>query len=403
MKLPYLTNEFPGVGGTIKQRAEDFFVQELPLYEPSGTGEHIFVEIQKVNITTFEAIARLSKALNVPARDIGYAGLKDAIGVSRQILSIPRTTPHILSAIRVEDVTVQWALPHHNKLRRGHLSGNRFAINLRDVTPTDVVKLPPVLKILQQRGMANYFGPQRFGRRGDNAVCGELLLRGRHEQLLAQLLGRPDASVDTDEAAEARAAFDRGAYEEALAGYPRNYGLERRILSRFMKTKSAEAAVGAVDQKLRKLWISALQSQLFNEVLARRIETLDQLLEGDVAMRHDSGGCFIIKSPEIEQARCNRFEISPTGPMIGYRMTRAQARAGEIEEQVFAAHRLTAEDFRGAGVLRVKGDRRPLRVKPTEVSLSAGVDQQGAYITLAFTLPPGAYATSLIREISKNA
>src|SRR5580704_2672669 len=86
--LPYFTPEFPGVGGVIKQRAEDFFVQEIPLYEPSGEGEHVYCEVQKTGITTFEAVHRLADSLKVSSRDIGYGGLKDAHAITRQIFSI---------------------------------------------------------------------------------------------------------------------------------------------------------------------------------------------------------------------------------------------------------------------------------------------------------------------------
>src|ERR1700704_5706089 len=92
MEFPYLTVDFPGIGGVIKERPEDFFVQELPLYEPSGEGEHVYCEIQKIGLTTFEAIHRLSDALGVAQRDIGYAGMKDAQAVTRQLFSIWGTT-----------------------------------------------------------------------------------------------------------------------------------------------------------------------------------------------------------------------------------------------------------------------------------------------------------------------
>src|SRR5271154_1653681 len=75
MELPYFTTTFPGIGGVIKQRPEDFFVQEIPLYEPSGVGEHVYAEVQKIGVTTFEAINRIADALHVSSRAIGYAGL----------------------------------------------------------------------------------------------------------------------------------------------------------------------------------------------------------------------------------------------------------------------------------------------------------------------------------------
>src|SRR3954462_14324863 len=111
-QLPYLTTQFPGIGGAIKQRPEDFFVQELPLYEPSGEGEHVYTEVQKVGIPTFEAIKRLADALNVSSRDIGYAGLKDAKAITRQIFSIAGTTTEAVMGLKLPDMTVQWAARH---------------------------------------------------------------------------------------------------------------------------------------------------------------------------------------------------------------------------------------------------------------------------------------------------
>src|SRR5947199_8506406 len=161
MTLPYLTRDVPGIGGTIKNRAEDFFVQELPLYEPSGEGEHVYCEIQKVGLTTFEAMGRLSRALGVSSREIGYAGLKDARAVTRQLFSIRGVTEAAVMGLHVPDLAVQWAARHGNKLRLGHLAGNRFAIKIRDVDPMSVVKLKPVVRVLQARGTANYFGEER--------------------------------------------------------------------------------------------------------------------------------------------------------------------------------------------------------------------------------------------------
>src|SRR3954464_15930582 len=105
MDLPYLT-DCPGLAASIKQRPEDFFVQELPLYEPSGEGEHVYAEIHKVGLTTFDAVGQIARALNLSTRDIGYAGMKDARAVTRQILSIWGTTPQAVMALRLPNITV---------------------------------------------------------------------------------------------------------------------------------------------------------------------------------------------------------------------------------------------------------------------------------------------------------
>jgi tRNA pseudouridine13 synthase len=402
MSLPYLTPDSPGIGGVIKQRPEDFFVQELTLYEPTGQGEHIYCEVQKIGITTFEVINRLARALRVPPRDIGYAGMKDAQAITRQLFSIQGTTEDAVKNLQIPNLTVQWAARHGNKLRLGHLSGNRFAIKIREVQAEDVVKLKGVVDLIASRGLPNYFGEQRFGRRGNNHLLGAALLRDDNEGLLKLLLGSPDSKLDDAQSHGARKAYDRGDFAHAMRLYPRHCGMERRILARFVKTGKAWAAVKAVDEKLRRLWISALQSNLFNEVVAERIQSLDKLMDGDLAYKHENGACFHVESAAVEQPRCDAFEISPTGPLVGYRMTLPEGQPGQIEEKVFADHALTPAQFRAEGRLKVKGARRPLRVQPKDLELAGGADEFGPHITIAFTLPAGSFATVFLRELMKD-
>jgi tRNA pseudouridine13 synthase len=401
MSLPYLTRDLSGVGGVIKQRPEDFFVQEIPIYEPSGAGEHVYCEIQKVGIPTFEAINRIAAALNISTRDIGYAGLKDAKAISRQILSILGTTEQAVMNLRLPDITVQWAARHGNKLRLGHLAGNRFAVKIRNVNPTDVVKIRPMLSIIEKRGMPNFFGEQRFGRRGDNDVLGACLIRGRPEEMLHHLLGSPNPEIDDPETLLARKQFDEGNFEQSMKHWPRRSGMERRILARFMKTQKHGQAVRAIDERLRRLWVSALQSRIFNDVLVQRIDMIDKLFDGDIAMKEENGACFPVESAAIEQPRCDAFEISPTGPLAGYRVTMPLGEPLKIEEQVLKSHGLTSGHFKQEARDQAKGARRPLRVKPADISLEGGVDNFGSHITVAFTLPAGSFATVLLRELMK--
>ena len=404
MELPYLTTDFPGIGGVIKQRPEDFFVQEIPLYEPSGQGEHVYAEIQKVGLTTFDAITRLSKALNVSPRGIGYAGMKDAQAVTRQTLSIFGTSPEKVMALKIPGITAHWAIPHVNKLRLGHLKANRFAIRLRDVNPTDVVKLQGVLKTIQQRGLPNYFGEQRFGRRGDNHLLGAAIIRGDAKGLIDQLLGKPMPTREDPQTTGARKAYDRNDPKLAMKLWPRKSGMERRVLARYIKTGKPGAAVKAIDERLRRLWVSAAQSWMFNQVLAKRMEAgnFDQLLAGDLAYKHENGACFLVEDAAAEQPRTANWEISPTGPLVGYRMTLPTGEPLAIEEAVMAEAHLHPQDFKNEHGQRVKGARRPLRVKPEDVELTGGVDDHGPHITVAFTLPAGSFATVLLRELTKD-
>ncbi|MGA3068249.1 MAG: tRNA pseudouridine(13) synthase TruD [Tepidisphaeraceae bacterium] len=402
MQLPFLTADTPGVGGVIKQRPEDFFVQEIPLYEPSGAGEHVYCEVEKIGVSTFEAVDRLARALNVDPRGIGYAGMKDAAAITRQIFSIAGATESAVMATHIPGLRVQWAARHGNKLRLGHLKANRFAIKIREVNPTDVVKLPPLLQRLRDRGIPNFFGSQRFGRRGDNHLLGAALIRGDDSAVLKLLLGSPQPQLDDPRQRAAREAFDKGDYEASMKHWPRSSGMERRILARLIKTGRPAAAVRAVEERIRRLWVSALQSELFNQVVARRIDSLDRLFDGDLAEKSENGAVFRVESAATEQPRADAFEISPTGPLVGYRMTLPEGQPLAIEQEIFAAHGLTPQDFRAAGRHKIKGARRSLRVRPQDVEFSSGVDDHGPHITIAFTLPAGSFATVFLREITKT-
>jgi tRNA pseudouridine13 synthase len=180
--------------------------------------------------------------------------------------------------------------------------------------------------------------------------------------------------------------------------------MERRVLARYIKTGKAGPALKAVDHRLQRLWISAVQSWMFNKVLARRVEagTFDHVLVGDMAYKHDNGACFMVEDAAAEAPRAAAFEISPTGPLVGYRMSLPAGEPLKIEEEVMAEAELHPEDFKKEGRDKAKGARRPLRVKPEEVELAGGGDEFGPYITVAFTLPAGSFATVLIRELTKG-
>jgi tRNA pseudouridine13 synthase len=203
---------------------------------------------------------------------------------------------------------------------------------------------------------------------------------------------------------DARRAYDAGDFDKSMHLWPRRSGMERRVLARFIKTHKPGAAVHVVDVPLRRLWITALQSKLFNDVLSQRMldaASIDHLLDGDMAYKHDNGACFHVESAAVEQPRCAAFEISPTGPLLGYRLSLPDGRPRQMEQDVFAAAGLTPAEFRQPGKLKIKGARRSLRVQPLDVDLSGGVDEFGPQITVAFTLPAGSFATVFLRELMK--
>jgi len=401
MNLPFLTSDLPGVGGVIKQRLEDFRVEEMPRYEPCGEGTHVYFRVVKAGIATHVAIQRIARHMRVKPTDIGVAGLKDAKAVAIQMMSLEHADADKLAAYRDRQLQVIWTGRHNNKLRMGHLAGNRFQIRIRRVGEQQLPAAREILDVLIARGVPNYFGPQRFGLRGDTALLGKTLVRDDLQEFVELLLGRakPDDPADCR---AARDAFDAGYLDRALQCWPRHYVDQRRALSAYKKKRRPAQALAAVDKRMRRLFVSAFQSKIFNEVLARRIDSIDQVFVGDLAQKTDTGGVFTVVDVEAEQPRATAFEISPTGPIVGYRSSLATGEPGKYEREALAANQVSQADFRRAGTLKIKGARRPLRMQLKSPHLGAGQDEHGQYLELTFEAPSGCYATSVLREIIKQ-
>ncbi|MFZ4855479.1 MAG: tRNA pseudouridine(13) synthase TruD [Desulfuromonadaceae bacterium] len=394
---PYLTADLPGIGGAIKEIPEDFLVEEIPAYLPCGSGEHCYLTIEKRGITTLEAISRISRSLKVPERDIGYAGMKDAVGVTRQTVSIQKLSPEKAVNLSLDGVTVVAAARHSNKLKVGHLRGNHFRIVIRGVSSGAAGTVPVILDILKKRGMPNYFGYQRYGAQGNSHLIGAAMLRQNWRDCVDFLMGDPDSVRDREWAA-AIGAYQRGELQEALRMFPRHCRSERDLLQRLVsRPGDYEKAFAAVHPRLKKMYLSAAQSFLFDEVVARRISCLDEVITGDLACKHVNGACFLVEDALAEQGRAAAFEISATGPMFGCKMKRPEGVAGILEQDILEQSGLHLHLFDLPGGLRMEGERRPLRVPAGDLSWSASGDA----VTVEFSLPKGSYATSLVRELMK--
>ncbi len=394
----YLTAHLPGIGGMIKQSPDDFIVTEIPAYEPCGSGEHLFLSIEKRCLTTLEAIRLIARGLNLPEREIGYAGMKDSVGVTRQTLSLPRVCPEDAAALSIKGVRVLSAVRHTNKLKLGHLKGNRFNLVVRNVTAGTLSSALAVLKVLEERGVPNRFGFQRYGAQGTSHLIGAAMLQGDWKGAVDLLMGDPEALRD-DQWRSAVEAYQRGNLGEALRLLPRHCNAEREVLRRLAARPDAwEKAFGAVHPRLRRLYLSAFQSHLFDRVVEQRLDSLHRLLRGDLAWKHVNGACFLVEDAEQDQSRADRFEISPTGPMFGPRMKLPGGEVLAMEERVLAEAGITPDCFQTKGNPTLEGERRPLRVPLGDCSCAL----EGDDLRLEFTLPRGSYATSVLRELTKT-
>lgn len=403
MNYPYLTDEIPGIGGRVRVVPEDFQVHEVALYPPLGIGEHCYFEIEKTGLTSYEAVGRLARTLRIKEGEFGMAGLKDRNAVARQTLSVRGVTPEEILGLSVPGIRICWAKRHVNKLRIGHLRGNRFQIRVRELDGFSLEEAAErsraVLEILGRRGVPNYFGEQRFGGRRANHLVGKALVFREHEEVIRLIVGE---AADTGSPAliEARRCFEGGDLVGAFQNFPPRFSTERRLLRRLSKNpEDPSGAVSSIGKNMLFLYVSAYQSYLFNRCLEQRLGQLDVILEGDLAVKHSNGAVFRVTDPETEQARVEAFEISPSGPLFGKKMIRPESGPSlAVEEEVEAQEGLDPDRFdRVARGVSPKGARRAYRFPLEDLS----VELDGDSLLLSFFLPRGSYATSVLREVMK--
>jgi tRNA pseudouridine13 synthase len=339
--LPCLTADLPGVAGRIKVQPEDFLVEEIPAYEPCGDGEFLYLWIEKQGLSAEQLVSHLARDLAISHQEIGAAGMKDRHAVTRQWISVPAKCEPLLPRVAHEAIQILEVKRHRNKLRPGHLRGNRFNVLIRDVSPDAPARAQAIGARLAETGFPNYFGDQRFGRDDETLKLGLDLLRGEK---------RPGAIP------RARRKF------------------------------------------LLRLALSAVQSALFNRALAERLTEglIRTVLPGDVMQVVASGGPFIVDDVATDQARCDAGEIVVSGPMFGPKMKQPAGAVAARENRLLEQCGLNPADFSRYDNL-TSGTRRPYLVKAAELQLSA--DPAG--LRVEFVLPSGCYATVLLRELQK--
>ncbi len=314
--LPQWPNAYAasGASATLKRLNEDFIVTELPLQLPSGEGEHLWLDIEKNGANTAFIAQQLAEAAGVQERDVGYAGLKDRHAITRQWFSIylPKGDTPDLTQLQHPEFKVLGQSRHVKKLRPGDLQGNRFRVVLRDLTG-DRDTVEANLQAVASQGVPNYFGAQRFGFEGGNVEQG------------------------------------------------------RAMLAREIRVRNP---------KKKGLYLSAVRSFVFNEVLALRIQQglWGKTLPGDVM---DDAG-------------------RPTGPLWGRGRVTASDQAQALENAVAERHATLCHGMEHAGLDQ---DRRALVACPVDMSWEW---PQADELVITFSLPAGVYATSVLNEILRT-
>jgi len=392
-----------GIGGRIKVRPEDFIVEEIPLYEPCGDGEHLYLRIRKSGVSHGEMIARIRTLFSVPERAIGYAGMKDKHAITTQVISVH--TPHDPVSpdtghdrIQITDVS-----RHRNKLKRGHLAGNLFAVRIRGVDPLRAPAALRIMKDLERTGVPATFGAQRFGYRLNNHRLGALFIMRRWHDLLAELLG-PDGTPWAEHQRPQRLAYADGDHHTAAQLWTPADRAELIAARALARGESEESAVRRIGIATLRFWVTALSSAAFNRILAERFEagTARTLLEGDLAWKHLNRVTFPVDALALEDPdtarRLAAMEIAPSGPVWGKDMP--CARGAVLERERAAIDHFGIDPDAMLTCRHVAGSRRPLVSPVIEPDVEGGFDEHGPFILVRFRLARGMFATVVLSELT---
>ena len=339
-----MTNEF-----VFNSSARDFTVEEIPLYEFSGEGEHLVLHVRKKEMTTWEMLDVLSNHVGIRRRDMGYAGLKDKHAMTLQYVSVMAIHEEKLKAFSHEKIKILSMVRHSNKIRVGHLKGNRFNIRLKKVLGVQKDKLDSVLKWIKNNGVPNYFGNQRFGNDGDNWMEGKKLIEGT--------LKMRDRKTKE---------FLMGSYQSYLF----NQWLSKRMEINLLLEKFTQSQTEQV-MKLPKDSLKGTKEQT----------NFFKILEGDVMMHYPYGRLFNAENLAEESLRFQEKDIAPAGLLTGKKADPAKATAGLIESP-FVEN------------IPLNGSRRYAWIQVTEVSKT--YVEEKAHYELSFVLPKGCYATNVL-------
>lgn len=331
-----------------KPSSRDFSVEEVPLYEFSGVGEHLVLKVRKKELTTWEMLDIFSTHLGVSKREFGYAGLKDKHAITIQYISMPKRAKEKLSDFSHPQIKILEEYTHDNKIRVGHLKGNKFWLRFKKVLGTNRDKIDSVLNWIEKEGMPNYFGMQRFGNSGDNYIDGKALIDGKLK------------------------IRDRKKREFLISSYQSllfNNWLAKRIeISRLLESFNSSEVEG----------ILGLKAGVLKDI--KRQDRFFKLLDGDIFMHYPFGRVFY-EELDIANDRFKIKDISPTGLIAGKRAKRAIDIAFNIEKEY---------DME----IKEMGSRRYAWIFP-EIYTKKYIPENAHY-ELSFYLPKGSYATVLV-------
>jgi tRNA pseudouridine13 synthase len=412
----YITSQ-KGIGGKIRTKYEDFYVEEIPESEPSGTGPNTWFFIEKVGRDTLEVVLDTARELHIDRKRMGFAGMKDKRAVTRQWLCVSNSEIEDIEKLegKLYKVDILKIMQNEKKLRIGQLVGNKFRLLIRDMdNPEKYSEIATeILAELSRKGVPNYYGWQRFGKKRSNThLVGKALLENDLKKVIDAYIGNPYPE-EREYIKKARELYDEGKLEEAFEEMPRSMRYEKMMLKTILKEMkkkdiddvaslddtSYRRVIGSLPKPLTRMFVHAYQSFLFNKAVSERAKLgIDKYVEGDIII--DNEEHLVHEFGDDIDERIKNFEVHPTAPLFGSKVPLAGGKLGEMEQGVIDEQGVTLEEFMVPKMPKLgsHGLRRAIRFKIWDASAKA--TDEG--VLVEFSIPKGCYATAVLREIMKN-
>ena len=420
-----------GIGGRLRSKPEDFIVEEILLdglrasvrlrmdeCKVSGRGRYLICILIKRGWDTLKAVEEIARRIDINPEMISIAGIKDSRALTAQHISIGAVSPE-RAKVKIRDahlIPIRYA---DEKISPHILYGNRFDITVREIryTPAETQKMISEIlgEISELGGIPNFFGHQRFGTiRPITHLVGKFMLKGRFEDAVMLFLSETGMH-ESPRAREAREMLrDTRDFKSALKIFPRGLIYERLMLRYLSKyPRDFLGALSTLPVKLKKLFIQAYQSYLFNRFLSERMKReipLDIPEVGDFAVEIGSKGLPIRRFTRVKLENMNTIaskikegSMALALPIIGFDQELSGGVQGEIEREILEQEGVKPQDFKLEGLsgLSMHGGLRRMLVPVIDLKFMVEDADNGAVANFKFTLHRGSYATVLLREFMK--
>jgi len=415
-----------GIGGVIKTRPEDFIIWEIletgmdakKLFESSsftgGYGGHLLCVMKKVRLDSIRAVSLLATKLNLKSREIGICGIKDKMSISWQFITIPSHVLENIEILKINNLLEVKPIKYvQHKLSSRLLKSNVFQVKIRHPRTTDVSIIREIVRELKIKGIPNYYGHQRFGiTRPITPIVGSLILKRMLREAVAAFLS-DYSNLENEKSKLVRKELgERWDLEWARKSFPKSLTYERMMIESLLTyPEDYVKCLRTLPLRLRRLIVESVAAKIFNLTLSKIIEEgkFNELEVGDIVLPLDASGRadknrpITVTNRNIKQIEklIEDKKMAIALPTPGYLSPIPRNSKGEIMLEIMEKESLDFKDFKLVDLpeASTKGSLRPMAITNWDCSV---ISTDNDSLILQFSLPPGSYATILLRELMKS-